>query len=111
MSPNASRVWDLVEARIKGVTRTTTVPGFVIKHIDTVTEACSADALNKFPGDTHEARCERLAYYYEQFLDTIADHMRPKAAKEFIQLMACYLRNAGPQSYTIDGSGCYNPAA
>lgn len=110
MSPAATKVWNLVEGRLKGVTRDVTVPGFVLKHIDEVTEQVSTEAMLAHPGDTHEARCERLAFYLDAFLAGVADNMRGQATKEFCQVMACYIRN-DHTSYSIDSSGCVNPIA
>ena len=117
MSPAATKVWNLIEGRLKGVTRDVIVPGFVLKHIDEVTEQVAAEALRLHPdperGDVdaiHAARCERLAFYLAAFLEGVAENMRPHATKEFVQVMACYIRN-DHQSYTIDSSGCVNPIA
>jgi hypothetical protein len=110
MSPAATKVWNLIDGRLKGATRDVTVPGFVLKHIDEVTEASASEALRLYPGDSHASRCERLAFYLDEFLSGIADNMRGHATKEFCQVMACYIRN-DLQSYTIDSSGCVNPVA
>lgn len=117
MSPAATKVWNLIEGRLKGVTRDVIVPGFVLKHIDEVTEQVAPDALLAHPDPArgtaeaiHAARCERLAFYLEKFLEGVADNMRGQATKEFVQVMACYIRN-DHASYTIDSSGCVNPVA
>ena len=111
MSPAATKIQNLIEARMAGSTREVAVPGFVIKHIDEVMDQNAAAALQDHPGDTEAARYARVAYYFDRFIEGVADNMRGQAAKQFVQVMDCYIRNDKPQSYTIDSSGCVNPVA
>jgi hypothetical protein len=107
----ATKIQNLIEARMTGSTREVLVPDFVIKHIDEVMDQNAETALTDHPGDTEEARYARVAYYFDRFIEGVAANMRGQATKQFVQVMACYIRNGQPQSYTIDSSGCVNPAA
>jgi hypothetical protein len=112
---SATQVWDKIEARLDGIVREVNVPLAAIEEIDAVMEQHADQAKELFPGNDEAARAKRVDFWYRKYLARFSTAAaKSQAAKYFIQVMTSYIRGAQALRYTdysIDESGCVNPAA
>lgn len=106
MTKAAAETRKIIEARVEGVTPDIPVREFEIKNIERVLEDVDVDARVKFPGESEDARYNRVQYYKEELLSRFAAPLRPRLAAVFHQYVAACIRGGrGSRSYTIDDSG------
>lgn len=103
----AEKTRGAIEARIDELTPDIQVRDFEIKNIERVMEDAEAEAHRLHPGDSDDARWERIQFYKTELLSRFAASLRPRLSAVYHQYIAACLRGAqGGRVYAVDESGC-----